>query len=61
MNVKEYLEKNSPEKYIITDRIRTPIPADTLKYLDLSKVAVNRTETKNATLYIYTDFIADSC
>ena len=61
MNVKTFLENNKPSKYIITDRVRTPIPEDTLKYLDLSTINVNRTETKNETLYIYTDFIADSC
>ena len=61
MNVKEYLETNKPNKYIITNRVRTAIPEDTLKYLDLSLVNVNRTEMKNETLYIYTDFIADSC
>lgn len=61
MNVKEYLETNKPNKYIITNRVRTSIPEDTLKYLDLSLVNVNRTEMKNETLYIYTDFIADSC
>ncbi|HHW79169.1 MAG TPA: hypothetical protein GX742_00025 [Acholeplasmataceae bacterium] len=61
MNVKTFLENNKPSKYIITDRVRTPIPEDTLKYLDLSTINVNRSETKNETLYIYTDFIADSC
>ena len=61
MNVKEFLKENKPDKYIITNRVRTPIPEDTLKYLDLSYIKVNKTETKKDTLYIYTDYIADSC
>lgn len=61
MNVFKYLEDNKPDKYIITNRVRTPISDETLKYLDLKDLKVQRTEDKHGTLYIYTDYIADSC
>ena len=61
MTVKEYLEKNKVEEFVLTDRVRIPIPNDIIKYLDLSSMNVKNTETKKGMLYIYTDYVADSC
>lgn len=61
MTVKEYLEKNNPKEFVLTDRIKVPIDKDNIKYLELENIEVKNTEIKNNTLYIYTDYVADSC
>lgn len=61
MTVAKFLEVNKPSKYVITDRVRTPLTEEVLKFLDLTLVNVYRTEEKNNATYIYTDFSPDSC
>jgi arginyl-tRNA synthetase len=61
MTLKEYLEKEKVTNYVVTDRVRTPIGVDTLKYIDFSVVNVTSTEFKYNKIYIYTDYAPDAC
>lgn len=61
MTLKEYLEKEKVTEYVVTDRVRTPISKDTLKYIDYSTVNVRSTELKYNKIYIYTDYAPDAC
>ncbi len=62
MTVKQYLELNKPEKYVITDRMRTPISQEQLKWLNLSEIEVRRTDIiDNGTIRIHSDYMSDAC
>lgn len=61
MTVKEYFESNTISEYVITDRNKLPIAKDIEKYMDFTDMHVTGTQDKNGVLYIYTDYIADSC
>lgn len=61
MTLKEYLEKEKVTEYVVTDRVRTPISEDNLKYIDYSTVNVRSTELKYNKIYIYTDYAPDAC
>lgn len=62
MTVKEFLEKEKPTKYIITDRMRTPLSTDQLKWLNLAEIDVRFTDKVDAeTVRIQTDYMPDAC
>lgn len=61
MTLKEFLKTNEHKNYVITDRVRLPIANDIIKYLEVDEITVTNTEVKNDTLYVYTDYIGDSC
>lgn len=61
MTVNEYFKSNEIGEYIVTDRNRLPIAKDIEKYMNFDDMQVTKTEEKNGVLYIYTDYIADSC
>ncbi|MFA7417939.1 MAG: hypothetical protein WCZ19_05290 [Acholeplasma sp.] len=62
MTVKEFLDKEKPKKYIITDRMRTPLTDEQLKWIDLSDVLIRNTDVlADDTVRIHSDFIADGC
>lgn len=62
MTVKEFLDQNKPEKYILTDRMRVELKPDQLKWLDLSTIDIRRTDIINGdTVRIQTDYMPDGC
>jgi len=62
MTVKEFLEKEKPSKYIITDRMRTPLTEEQLKWLNLAEIDVRFTDKIDAhTVRIQTDYMPDAC
>lgn len=62
MTVKEFLDKEKPEKYVITDRMRTPLKAEQLKWLDLANVEIRTTDIlADNTVRIHSDYMPDAC
>ena len=62
MTVKEFLDKEKPEKYIITDRMRTPLKEEQLKWLDLSDIEIRTTDVlADKTVRIHSDYMPDAC
>lgn len=61
MTLKEFIETTKESEYIITDRVRVPVNKDNIKYLETEEILVTSTEFKKGILYVYTDYIADSC
>lgn len=62
MTVKGFLDKEKPEKYIITDRMRTPLAEAQLKWLDLADIEIRRTDIlPDGTVRIHSDYMPDAC
>lgn len=62
MTVKAYLELHKPIKYIITDRMRAPLSAEQLKWLNLGDIEIRRTDIiDNDTVRIHSDYMPDGC
>lgn len=62
MNVKQFLETNKPEKYVITDRMRVKLSEDQLKWLNLEDLEIRGTDIINGdTVRIHTDYMPDGC
>ena len=61
MTLREFIQANSDKEYIVTDRVRVPVNKDNIKYLEVDEILVTSTEFKKGMLYVYTDYIADSC
>ena len=61
MDVLTYIEKHNVSDYVVTNRERTPIPTDELKYLDLRTLTVVITEMKKGVLHIFTNYMGDAC
>ncbi|VEU82170.1 hypothetical protein [Acholeplasma hippikon] len=62
MNVKQYLETNKPEKYIICDRMRVTLKEEQLKWLNLEDLDIRHVDTlSDGTVRIQTDYMPDGC
>ena len=62
MTIKEFLDTEKPDKYIITDRMRTPLKLEQLAWLDLSDIEVRTTDLlHDGTVRIHSDFMPDGC
>lgn len=62
MTIKDFLDTQKPDKYIITDRMRTPLKTEQLKWLDLSDIEVRTTDLlADGTVRIHSDFMPDGC
>jgi len=62
MTVQEYLDKEKPAKYFITDRMRTPLSEEQLKWLDLSEIEIRFVDKVDSeTIRIHSDYMPDAC
>lgn len=62
MTVKQFLDQNKPEKYVLTDRMRAPFTEEQIKWLNLAEIEVRNTDTINGdTVRIQTDYMPDTC
>jgi hypothetical protein len=62
MTIKEFLDTQKPDKYVITDRMRTPLKAEQLEWLDLSEIEVRTTDLlTDGTVRIHSDYMPDGC
>jgi len=62
MTVQQFLDKEKPKKYIITDRMRTPLKEEQLKWLDLSDIEIRTTDVlADDTVRIHSDYMPDAC
>ncbi|WP_025725275.1 hypothetical protein [Acholeplasma granularum] len=62
MTIKAYLELHKPKKYIITDRVRTPLKEEQLKWLDLDDIQIRTTDVlADGTVRIHSDYAPDAC
>jgi hypothetical protein len=62
MTVTEFLKKHEPAKYVLTDRMKTPIGADWLKWIKLDETQVRSFDIlADGTYRIQTDYMQDAC
>ncbi len=62
MTVQQFLNQNKPEKYVLTNRMRSPFTEEQLKWLKLDEIEVRNTDIINGDiLRIQTDYMPDTC
>ncbi len=62
MTIAEFLAKHKPAKYVLTDRMRTPIGEDWLKWIKLDEIEVRNFDIlADGTYRVHTDYMNDAC